>query len=76
MRLTDFIEDPAKRWDVDKLNLDVLNTKDLKRIIELTEIGIQYDKDPDANRPMTSNEKVELDNICRKAANNGRRLML
>jgi hypothetical protein len=76
MRLTDLIEDPGKRWDPDKLNFDVLSNKELERIIDLTEIGIQHEKDPELNRPMTPGEKTELNKICRKEANNGKKRIL
>ncbi|MEL7832762.1 hypothetical protein [Fodinibius sp. Rm-B-1B1-1] len=76
MRLTDLIEDPGKRWDADKLNFDVLTNEELERIIELTEVGIQHERDPEANRPMTPSEKTELNKICRRAANANRDLIL
>ncbi|MFH5884084.1 hypothetical protein ACG2F4_07215 [Halalkalibaculum sp. DA3122] len=76
MRLTDLIEDPGKRWDADKLNFEVLTNEELERIIELTEIDIQHKKDPETNRPMSRTEKIELNKICRQAANNGKRMIL
>ena len=76
MRITELLEDPGKRWDIDKLNFNILSLQELERIIELTEIAIQHEKNPKANRPMTRGEKVELNKICREAANNGKSMLL
>jgi hypothetical protein len=74
MRLDEFIKDPTKRWDVDKLDFKILTDRELHRIVDLTEIQIRYDKDPKNNRSMAAGEKTELNRILRKASTKIREL--
>jgi uncharacterized protein YfbU (UPF0304 family) len=76
MRIDKIIEDPFQRWDKQDLNFDMLKESELQTIIDLSEVAEEHTKDPEGNRPLSKKEKIELNRIFRKAANNGRRLFL
>lgn len=76
MRITELIEDPIQRWDIANLDFGILLNSELERIIEITQVAIDHERDTETNRPMSRSEKNELNKICRKAANGGKRLTL
>lgn len=76
MRLDKLIEDPFQRWDKQDLNFDVLSDEELQKIIDLSEVAQEHKKAPGDNRPLSRKEKIELNRIFRKAANNGKKRIL
>lgn len=71
MRLNSLFDDPLLRWNIAELNFEVFSDADLQRIIDLSEIQIQHEKNPKSHRSLNRFEVTELNTILRKAEEAG-----